>query len=125
MKSQSIIIKSLLILIAILVVVGFFGYRSIQKDLQIESDARQELIADVKEQKQHLIDSLQKVSADEIRTLKNDINNLSSYSNRLVQQIKNYEKNPHFDIDYLTAVDIIARSNYRKRNDSIVEREND
>lgn len=122
---QGIIIKILLGIIAITVGVGFFSFRSLKKDLQIEYDARQELIADVKEEKQRLIDSLQKVSADEIKMLKNDISNLSSYSNSLIRKLKNYEKNPDFDINYLTAVDVITRSNYQGRKNDTIKGQND
>jgi len=116
------ITKILLILIAIILVVGFFGYRSMQKDLEIEIEARQTITDDLKDEKRHIIDSVQISSLNEVKTLKLEINNLSNYSNSLIRKIKQYEKNPIYDIDFITAIDIITRSDYKGRNGDTIKR---
>ena len=122
--SQTIIVKILLSLIVILLIIGFFGFRSIKKDLNIELDAHQQLIKDTKEQKRYIIDSVQESSLKEVKMLKDEINGLSKYSNSLIIKIKQYEKNPYYDIDYITAVDILTRSNYSERSNDTIKRKN-
>lgn len=117
--------KILLILIVALVVIGIFSFRSLKNDLTIETEAHQELIGNVKKEKRLIIDSLNLITADTIKILKTDIQKLTDYSNKLILKIRNYEKRPDYDIDFITAVDIIARSGYKRENDSVVKGKND
>lgn len=124
-EKKNVFIKGLILLIIAIIVISYFGYRSIQKDLAIEYDARQELINDVKKEKQTLIDSLSKVKLKEIESLKKNISRLSNYSNGLVQKLKSYEKNPDYDIDFMSSVDVITRSDYQGRNVDDDPKQND
>lgn len=124
MKNLTVLNKILLILIFAVAGVGVFYYVSLNKKLTAAVDEQLKMIDNQKEEKQMVIDSVRNVVNIELTTLQNSVTNLSKYSNNLIKQLKNYEKNPDYDINYITAVDIIARSDYKGRNDSVVEREN-
>lgn len=122
--------KTIIIILSILIVgilaMGFFAFRSIKKDLNVEIEQRQKLVKDLKAQKRQIIDSLQNKSLNELKTMQTDIKRISAYSRQLIKTLEDYEKRPNYTIDYVDAVDIIARSNYNgKRSDTIKSRKND
>lgn len=113
-------VKILLILISIILGVSIFAFMSLKKELSFELDLKQELIQNIKEEKQKAIDSIQKTLHIEIENLNTEINTLSRYSNSLIKKIKSHEINPIYNIDYISAVDILSRSNYKgRKNDTI------
>ena len=121
--------KTIAIILSILIVgiltMGFFAFRSIKKDLNIEIEQRKRLVKGLKIQKRQIIDSLQKKSLNELKTMQNDIKRISTYSRQLIKTLQDYEKRPNYTIDYVDAVDIIARSNYNgKRSDTTKSKKN-
>jgi hypothetical protein len=94
---------------------------SLKNDIAAEKEKYDELIEEVVIEKKELIDSVQNLSIVEINSLKSNVSNLSRYSENLIKQVRNYEKNPDYDIDYITALDILSRSNYQERKNDFVK----
>lgn len=121
--------KTIVIILSILIVgiltMGFFAFRSIKKDLNIEIEQRKRLVRDLKIQKRQIIDSLKNKSLNELKTMQTDIKRISAYSRQLIKTLQDYEKRPNYTIDYVDAVDIISRSNYNgKRSDTTKSKKN-
>lgn len=117
--------KLLIFLILAVAGVGIFYYVSLNKEITRVVDEQLKMIDDQKLEKQMVIDSVKNEMNDEITTLKSDVSSLSNYSNNLIKQLRNYEKNPDFDINYITAIDVITRSDYKGRKNDSIKREND
>lgn len=105
--------KSLIFALIFIGALFFYYYLTWTAEIQALRDQHLEQLEKEKEVRRQEIDSLKNIKQKEADALLAEINSLSEYSNNLVRKIKRYEKRPDFDIDFLTAADIISRSNYQ------------
>jgi len=106
---QKILIGAVLIMAGAIV----FQYYTIQRERNDHKEAQNKTLNKIIESRAAIIDSVQKKSLKEAQNAQEQINELKQYSNNLLTRVRNYEKNPNYDIDFLAAFDIITKSEYK------------
>jgi hypothetical protein len=113
MEANNLLTKSLLFALGFCICLFVYYYLSTEARLDKLRDQKELKIEAERISHQKAIDSLQREFITETEKLRNDLNQLVEYSDNLTKQIRRYEKRPDFDLDFLSAADIISKSKYR------------
>lgn len=105
-------VKSILLFVAF-VLLAWFLYKS-NRNSEIERlrKENEELIKKARIEKENEIEILQAQFDSTVKALNNEVTELSERAESLTNKIRNYEKKPPFDIDFVAAFRIIANSHY-------------